>query len=632
MTLFSLLLDNLLTCRLSKGIIAVKGCEGMIDEIELRDRLESKIAELPVGYISKKNIKGKTQYYLQWRENGKMKSKYIRANELETVSRQIEERKRLQAKLNELKLHYPKNGETVTYETSVIYGSELKAMIEAVAAFQKRDCFEQIQKFLRSADRTRVCVLYGLRRTGKTTLLLQTAAELSDSDFQKSIYIKIKSGNTMEQLTRDLKKLFNEGYRYAFIDEVTLMKDFVDSAAMFSDIYSMMGMKIILSGTDSLGFWFAADNELYDRVRIIHTTFIPFREYSRLLGIDSIDEYIRYGGTLRLGEQNFDDPDAMAADASFRDDESTRKYIDTAICENIQHSLSYFEYGKYFGKLYELYSAGELTNAINRIIEDMNHRFLEEVLTKEFVSSDLGISASNLRKERNPQKRTSILDNIDRKEVTEQMMRLLGIRNKEQQSVKILPEHLAQIKIYLKAMDLIAECPVCNAELGLGNEERIIFTQPGMRYCQAQALVYSLLQDETFALLSNDEKNFITERVLEEVRGRMMEDIILLESMISLGKNYDVFKYRFATGEFDMVIYGKNEDECTVYEIKHSKQSVPEQSRHLRNAEKLKLTAPRFGTLKGRYVLYLGENVDTDEGIAYRNAEEFLKRLPEILI
>ena len=31
--------------------------------------------------------------------------------------------------------------------------------------------------------------------------------------------------------------------------------------------------------------------------------------YSRLLGIDSIDEYIRYGGTLRAGELAFDDED-----------------------------------------------------------------------------------------------------------------------------------------------------------------------------------------------------------------------------------------------------------------------------------------------------------------------------------
>lgn len=418
----------------------------MVDGKELRDRIGKRISELPIGYISKKMIKGKTQYYLQWRENGKIKSKYIRAEEAESVREQIEERKKLQERLKELQLRYPKEGETVTYETKIISGSNLRAMTDSVRGFQKRDCFDILQNFLRSEDRTRVCALYGLRRTGKTTLLLQTIAELSDEDFDKSVYVKMTSENTMDQITRDLQKLFDKGYRYVFIDEVTLLNGFIDSAAIFSDIYSMMGMKIVLSGADSLGFRLARDNELYDRVRMIHTTFIPFREYSRLLGIDSIDEYIRYGGTLRRGETDFSDPDVMAEDAAFRDDETTRRYIDTAISQNIQHSLACFEHGRYFGPLLELYEAGELTGAIDRIIEDMNHRFLMSVLTRDFVSSDLGISARNLRKERDPQKRSDILDNIDRKAITEQMMRILEIRNKEQQTVEILPVHLARIR------------------------------------------------------------------------------------------------------------------------------------------------------------------------------------------
>ena len=207
----------------------------------------------------------------------------------------------------------------------------------------------------------------------------------------------------MAMVNRDMKKLFDAGFQYVFIDEVTLMKDFIDSAALFSDVFAAMGMKVVLSGTDSLGFWLAMDQELYDRAKPIHTTFIPYREYSRLLGIDSIDEYIRYGGTLRAGETAFDDADANAQDASFRDDESTRRYIDTAICKNIQHSLACYEAGGHFRHLYSLYEAGELTSAINRIIEDMNHRFLISVLTEDFTSHDLRLTAANLRKERDLQ-------------------------------------------------------------------------------------------------------------------------------------------------------------------------------------------------------------------------------------
>lgn len=602
----------------------------MVDGKELRRRVESRIAELPPGYISKKNIKGKIQYYRQWRENGKLKSKYIRADDVESVRKQIEERKALQERLKELQLRYPNEGENIVYETKIVYGDDLRQMIETIKGFKKRDCFGRIEKFLHGTDRTRVCALYGLKRTGKTTLLLQTIAEMSEEEFSKCFYAKMNTENTMAQITRDLEKMFDNGYRYAFIDEITLMKDFIDSAALFSDIYSMMGMKIVLSGKDSLGFWLARDNELYDRVRMIHTTFIPFREYSRLLGIDSIDEYIRYGGLLSQGELDFENEDVIADDASFRDDESTRKYVDTAISRNIQHSLACCRYGHRFGPLRELYEADELTSAINRIVEDMNHRFLVSVLTRDFVSSDLGITAHNLKNERDLQKRTNILEAIDKKTVTEKLMKLLNIRNKAEQTVEITPSQAARIKEYLKGLDLIVECPVRNAEMGLEKEERILFTQPGMRYCQAQALVYSLMQDETFGQLTEDEKTFITDRILEEVRGRMLEDIVLLETMKALGRNYDVFKYQFATGEYDMLIYGRNERGCAAYEIKHSDKCVSEQSRHLRNENMLLLTTPRFGTLEGRYVLYLGENKDTEDGIAYRNAEQFLKALPEI--
>ena len=34
-------------------------------------------------------------------------------------------------------------------------------------------------------------------------------------------------------------------------------REFIDSAALLSDVYAAQGMKIVLSGTDSLGFWFA---------------------------------------------------------------------------------------------------------------------------------------------------------------------------------------------------------------------------------------------------------------------------------------------------------------------------------------------------------------------------------------
>lgn len=488
----------------------------------------------------------------------------------------------------------------------------------------------QLEDYLYSGESDRVCLVFGLRRTGKTTMLRQAIARMNKEDLSRTTYIKARRSDTMAMMNRDLKKLFDAGFRYVFIDEVTLMRDFIDSAALFSDVFAAMGMKIVLSGTDSLGFWLAMDQELYDRAKPIHTTFIPYREYSRLLGIDSIDEYIRYGGTLRAGELAFDDEDVNAQDASFRDDESTRRYIDTAICKNIQHSLACYEAGGHFRHLYALYEAGELTSVINRIIEDMNHRFLLSVLTDDFQSHDLRLTASNLRKERDPEKRTEILDHIDTEAVTQRLMELLDIRNKEEQSIGITDTHIQEIKEYLSALELIVNCPIETADPGAKSVEHILFTQPGMRYCQAQALVHSLMKDETFSVSSEFEKTQTAGRILEEVRGRMLEDIVLLETMKAADRGHRVFKLQFAAGEFDMVIYNEKENCCEIFEIKHSDKQVPAQYRHLADQEKCDKTERRFGPIRGRYVLYRGEDAALENGVQYRNVERYLNDLPEM--
>ena len=488
----------------------------------------------------------------------------------------------------------------------------------------------QLEDYLYSGESDRVCLVFGLRRTGKTTMLRQAIARMNKEDLSRTTYIKARRSDTMAMMNRDLKKLFDAGFRYVFIDEVTLMRDFIDSAALFSDVFAAMGMKIVLSGTDSLGFWLAMDQELYDRAKPIHITFIPYREYSRLLGIDSIDEYIRYGGTLRAGELAFDDEDVNAQDASFRDDESTRRYIDTAICKNIQHSLACYEAGGHFRHLYALYEAGELTSAINRIIEDMNHRFLLSVLTDDFQSHDLRLTASNLRKERDPEKRTEILDHIDTESVTQRLMELLDIRNKEEQSLGITDTHIQEIKEYLSALELIVNCPIETADPGARSVEHILFTQPGMRYCQAQALVHSLMKDETFSVSSEFEKTQTAGRILEEVRGRMLEDIVLLETMKAADRGHRVFKLQFAAGEFDMVIYHEKENCCEIFEIKHSDKQVPAQYRHLADQEKCDKTERRFGPIRGRYVLYRGEDAALENGVQYRNVERYLNDLPEM--
>ena len=222
-------------------------------------------------------------------------------------------------------------------------------------------------------------------------------------------------------------------------------------------------------------------------------------------------------------------------------------------------------------------------------------------------------------------RKSDILDLVNTEDITKRLMELLDIRNQEILSIGITKAHIEEIKEYLMALDLIVESPV---ETSVAAEplEGILFAQPGMRYCQAQALVHSLRNDPVFAELSEAERNMVCERILEEVRGRMMEEIVLLETTKAIDKNHRVFKMTFAGAEFDMVIFCDKTNSCECYEIKHSGQIAERQTRYLTDTECLKATERRFGPITGKYVIYRGESCEVN-GIHYWNVEAYLKGL-----
>lgn len=591
------------------------------------NKIIAEIETLPTGGITYKKINGKEYAYYQWREDGKQHTRRTKDEELEQLSKQIERRKVLQNLIKNIDNQEINEEKPVSqFRCTVRIGEGLERFVKPVAKWVKRECYQQLHDYVYGDIHDRVYILYGLRRTGKTTLIRQLISEMDTSMRSKTVFIQIQDNKTLDDVNRDLKVLEEKGYRYVFIDEVTLLNDFIEGAALFSDVFAASGMKIVLSGTDSLGFMFTEDEELYDRCIMCHTTFIPYREFERVLGIVGIDDFIRYGGTMSLGGKQYND-NAMI----FATKKSTDEYVDSAIARNIQHSLKNYKYEGHFRSLRDLYEKNELTNAINRIVEDMNHRFTMEVLTRDFKSNDLRISASNLRKDR--EEPTDILDRIDILKVNEMLKSLLEIKDKEEQKVEIQDSHRYEIKEYLDLLDLTVEIESRWMSDYNRRESRTAFSQPGMRYSQAEALIKSLMQDDMFRGLSFEERKRVTERIIDEIKGRMMEDIVLLETKLSK-KNCEVFRLQFAIGEFDMVVFDPEEETCEIYEIKHSDKIVLQQCRHLLDKQKCEDTAFRYGTIIGKYVIYRGAKtslvqvgVSTQEDVAYLNVEEYLKKL-----
>lgn len=585
------------------------------------------IKTLPTGGITYKKINGKEYAYYQWREDGKQRSRRIKDEELEQLSGQIERRKELQKLIKDIDNQEVKAEKTASlFRCTVRMGEDLERFVKPVTKWVKRECYQQLHDYVYGDIHDRVYILYGLRRTGKTTLIRQLISEMDASMRSKAVFIQIQDSKNLDDVNQDLKVLEEKGYRYVFIDEVTLLNDFIEGAALFSDVFAASGMKIVLSGTDSLGFMFAEDEELYDRCIMCHTTFIPYREFERVLGFVGIDDFIRYGGTMSLGGKQYN-ADAMI----FATKKSTDEYVDSAIARNIQHSLKNYKYEDHFRSLRDLYEKNELTNAINRIVEDMNHRFTMEVLTRDFKSNDLRISAGNLRKDKKAP--TDILDRVDILKVNETLKFLLEIKDKEEQKVEIQDAHCYEIKEYLDLLDLTVEIESRWVSDYNRREFRTAFSQPGMRYSQAKSLIKSLMQDDMFRGLSFEERKIVTERIIDEIKGRMMEDIVLLETKLSK-KNCEVFRLQFAIGEFDMVVFNPEKGTCEIYEIKHSKEVVPQQCKHLLDEQKCKDTEFRYGRITGKYVIYRGvttslvqAGVETQEDVTYLNVEEYLKTL-----
>ena len=552
-------------------------------------KIEREVARLPEGGIAKKTIKGKDYYYHRITRDGKRVENYVSFEDVKDLKAGIDKRKKLEKELKELKRLIPKDESPAirdqSFKTKVRTGKELEAQIALTRKYKKRECISTLRDYVFGPEQDKVLIIYGLRRTGKTTMIRQILTELPQTEFGKAAFIQVTSGDTLADVDSDLRKLEKSGYRYIFIDEVTLMEDFVEGAALFSDIYASSGMKIILSGTDSLGFAFTREEQLYDRCILLHTTFIPYREFERVLGVCGIDEYIRYGGTMSLGGINYND------DTPFSDSKHTEEYIDTAIARNIQHSLRTYQYGGHFRLLLDLYERGELTNVINRVVENINHSFTKEVIERTFKSHDIAVTAANLLRDREDP--VNIKEHMDIDSVTAGIMKMPDILNKEDQSIDVDADHMTQIREYLTMLDLIVEIDLESLPEVNRKGKVTVITQPGMRYAQAEAITTNMLLDPEFQELPVKERQRILDRLLSEIRGRMMEDIVLLETKLANPKK-KVFKLQFTIGEFDMVVFDPKELNCEIYEIKYSREAVKEQYRHLDDEGKCAVTTHRY--------------------------------------
>ena len=589
------------------------------------DQLNAEINSLPQGGITYKTINGKKYAYYQWRENGKQRSRRAKDYEIDILNQQIEKRKELENLLREEQFVYTvsKTEDNHQFNCHIRMGQDLERFSERVLDWEKRECYSGLYDYIYGPVNDRVFILYGLRRTGKTTMIRQVIADMTDEMKGKTAFMQVQEHQSLDEVNEDLQYLESKGYKYIFIDEVTLMEDFIEGAALFSDIFASSGMKIVLSGTDSLGFVFTEDQELYDRCISCHTTFIPYREFEQVLGIKGIYEYIRYGGTMSVGSEKYND-DKMV----FLNKKKTGEYVNSAIARNIQNSLKNYQYGEHFKSLKGLYEKDQLITSITRIIEGINHRFTRDVLSSNFNPNDFRKSEINLKKE--GEKPADILDSIDMEKVNEILKQLLDLKDKNESFIDIKDSHISEIKEYLDLLDITYDIETRWMSDYNKTTYQTTVSQPGIRYSQVEDLIRTLMENEIFRGLTYLERKTVTEKILDETKEKMMEDIILLESAVAK-PNCEIFKLQFPVGGFDMISFDPEKGGCQIYEINNSKEVAKEQFRYLVDEYKCQETEHRYGKIEGKYVLYRGANTavtvkvgEKEETIKYVNVEDYL--------
>ena len=67
--------------------------DALCEAIKEYHGIENVIESLPRGYISVKNIAGRTYYYRQWREGSKVVSTYVTDATLDIINQKIKVRK-----------------------------------------------------------------------------------------------------------------------------------------------------------------------------------------------------------------------------------------------------------------------------------------------------------------------------------------------------------------------------------------------------------------------------------------------------------------------------------------------------------------------------------------------------------
>lgn len=523
-----------------------------------------------------------------------------------------------------------------------ITGQQLKTQFNAkrveglnVQYTKKRKAYVEVEEYVKSNKRdTKICAIYGIRRTGKSTLMEQIAQNLSDEQKKQAWFITCNNDTDFYDVVAFITKMLEKGDKYFFIDEITSAKNFQNIGQVLSDVFVKMDdAKIVVTGKDSLGLSLVHRGMMYDRIKFIPTTYTSFSEYSTLTGVNNIDDYIKLGSTLKTD--------------CFSSYKETQNYIETSIVSNIIGSLEKSEgLKKYPPTLTEIYNNNDLNNAIQRIINHFAQSLTVKILTEQITIHPLSTALHNLAEKGN---KPGLLmrQNIDFEKINDSVAYALGIHTTRTSPVE--EKHINVLSDFLEDIGLITTIPVIESfsNRTFQNDMKII-SHPGMFHAIIKYTLDELQKNENWLQdVSNEDKTKLLESTYTSAVGDILENIVIKDifELLSNGKRVDKDDFfgentgRWYVSklsiydknskrdyEADLIIFDKEKKETYLFKIKHSKEVVEQQSKHLENERFNQYVEENFGQVKRTIVLYNGE-IDTSLTVPRISVTKFLKEL-----
>lgn len=459
-----------------------------------------------------------------------------------------------------------------------------------ISEMNKRKAFVTLKDFVLGDEcyQGEILAVYGLKRTGKTTLLKQLLCDI-DAYTSSCAFLEMHDGDTMKMLERRIEEEQAKGKKVIFINEITKVSDFINNSASLADCFAKAGARIIISGTDSLSIAFAEDYELYDRVIKVNTTYTSFAEYRTLFPLAEINDYIRYGGLFYKNE----------AEKSVNGYENILSYLHDAVTMNIANSLK------------NNADIDERDSALKNINETELKRITEKVVGLYSGSTDGEI----------------ITTLTDKKDNAEQFARMIG--SGKNADCYITPHIIKELEKWLKEIGFLSFIEKRTFAKASGVWETLPTTheyhivQPAVRYNFLKEAVECA--KERYKHLDKQRQIEMAESLNRNMVDEIVGQTVIFDVMNSLpDKRYIVCKPEFMhenclINGYDMLVYDRRENSYRYFLIRHKSDDYAD------NIDEITSVAEsHFGECKSVCTLYAEKSTNGFVGRKCYNISDFL--------